>query len=220
MLSPELFARWTAAKRDYIDGGDRKIDKYKPTVAALEFHALAVENAGLAGGNITEAVLASAKRQQAQAHPDRHRVRHRYRSQADQGRHQGFAGRRRTSPASTETLDRIGPQLAQMQVRANAWARGDLDVLRQVVRGDLQSACQKIEKEALAFLQRPELEAEIAAAWVVAARDALDRHPISFAMLPIDKIVADPHYLARLPRSATPCTSPMSRYPDETKSKT
>ena len=198
VLAPELFARWTAAKRDYIGGGDRKIDKLKPTMAALEFHGLAVKQAGLVGGNIGAAVLASAKRHKRKITPtgiefvvdiDRKRMK---------GGIKDFAGRAPDIACFTETLDRIGPQLAQMQVRANAWARGDLDVLRQVVRGDVQSACQKIEKEALVFLQRPELEGEIAAAWVVAAREALDTHPVSFAMLPIERVIADPNYLGRL----------------------
>lgn len=198
VLSPELFARWTAAKRDYIGGGDRKIDKYKPTMAALEFHALAVEKAGLAGGYISAVVLDSAKRHKRKFTPTGIEFDIDFDRKRFKGGIKEFAGRAPDIACFTETLDRIGPQLAQMQTRANAWARGDLDVLRQVVRDDLQSPCQKIEKEALVFLQRPELEAEIAAAWVVAARDALDRHPVSLAMLPIDKIVADPNYLARL----------------------
>jgi hypothetical protein len=198
VLPPALFARWTAAKRDYIGGDDRKIDKLKPSMAAIEFHGRAVSKAGLSGGRIGATVLESAKRHKVKVQPtgiefvidiDRKKFK---------GGIRAFAGMAPDIACFTETLDRIGPQLAQMQVRANAWARGDLDVLRQVALGDVQSPCQKIEKEALAWMQRPELEAEIAAAWVVSAREALDRHAVSFAALPIDKIVADPRYLGRL----------------------
>lgn len=198
VLAPDLYARWTAAKRDYIGGGDRKIDKLKPSLAALEFHGRAVSHAGLSNGKVGEIVSASAKRHGLKPIPtgiefvldiDRKRFK---------GGIKAFAGTPPDIACFTETLDLIGPQLAQMQVRANAWARGDLDVLRRIGRADLLSPCRKIEQVALTFLQRPELESEVAAAWVKAASYALDQHRVSFATLPISSIVADDRYLPRL----------------------
>ena len=98
----------------------------------------------------------------------------------------------------TETLDRLDPDLTAMKIRANAWARGDLDVLRRVDQEDLQSPCLKLERNAMAFMQKPELESRLELAWLAAAQSALTRHGTSFASLPMEEILNPDGYLSRL----------------------
>ena len=197
VLPPDLHARWLDAKRAH-GVTDRKMDALKPTLAALELHARAVKHAGLARGDVQATVLAAAKRHRVPVEQtgvtfkldiDRKRMK---------GGIKAFAGLAPDIACFRATLDGLDAQLAQMRTRANAWARGDLDVLRRVTAGDLQSPCRKIEQEALAFMDRPDLEGEVAAGWVQSSRAALDAHPVSLAVLPIEQIVGDPRYLPRL----------------------
>jgi uncharacterized protein YbaP (TraB family) len=197
VLPPDLHARWVEAKRAH-GVTDRKIDALKPTLAALELHARAVTHAGLARRDVQETVLAAAKRHRVPVEQpgvtfkldiDRKRMK---------GGIKAFAGLAPDIACFRDTLDGLDAQLAQMRTRANAWARGDLDVLRRVTVGDLQSPCRKIEQEALAFMRRPDLEGEVAEGWVQASRKALEAHPVSLAVLPIERIVGDPRLLPRL----------------------
>lgn len=197
VLPPELHARWVAAKQAH-GITDRKIDALKPTLAAIELHARAVEHAGLASRDVQATVLAAATR---------HRVPIEqtgltFKLEIDRGRLKGgireFAGLAPDIACFRDTLDQLDGQLAAMRLRANAWARGDLEVLRRVAAGDLQSPCRTIERQALAFMQRPELEGEVAAGWVRSAQAALAAHPVSLAVLPVEQVVGDARYLPRL----------------------
>jgi hypothetical protein len=87
-----------------------------------------------------------------------------------------------------------------MAERANAWAVGDIDSLRNLPLGDQYRACQKALTEA-SVAQRNGLgnyEAEVRVAWLSAAENAIANNAVSFAVLPMSELLKPDGYLAAL----------------------
>lgn len=198
VLPPALYARWELARQRHMPD-DRQVDRHRPTAAAIELYYGAIDSAGLTTANIAwNTISESAKRHGTKVTDtgvsfaidiDRKKMKVGIKALSEL---------RPDIACFTETLDRLDPDLAAMKIRANAWARGDLDVLRLVDQEDLQSPCLKLERDAMAFMQKPELESRLELAWLAAAQSALTRHRTSFASLPMEEILKPKGYLSRL----------------------
>ena len=199
VLPPDIHARWVALKQQYI-GNDRKIERSRPMFASQDLYWKAIDAAGLTRSNVVwQKVVASAKTNGVKVTPTGIT----YPLALDKTRYKG--GIRALSESRiddigcfTQTMDRLQPDLAAMKVRGNAWATGDLEVLRQTRQEDLQPPCKGIYDAAMSFQVRPELAEKLAAAWLSAAENALLRNKTTFATLPVAEIFKPDGYIARL----------------------
>jgi hypothetical protein len=97
------------------------------------------------------------------------------------------------------TIDALEADLQAARERANAWATGDIDTLRQHARAAQHAA--HLYASSWPFLQDAELEAVIAEAdrrWLAAAISALEHNDVTIAALPIFMLLQPDGPLARL----------------------
>jgi hypothetical protein len=101
-----------------------------------------------------------------------------------------------------------------MSARANAWSAGDLDALRRLPYTDQMTVCQAVLSEG-PLSQTHGLDgisARAHQAWLDAASDALEKNRVSFAVLPIARLLKPEPYLARLRAMGYTVDEPASKH--------
>jgi hypothetical protein len=193
----DLYARWVPLKQKYIGGSD-KVESWRPIFAALELYDAAIRRTGLSDQHIVEkAVDRAAKRAGVKVTTPSVAV------TVDSPR----AAVKEFKTAELDdidcfrkTLDRIDIDLATMTARANAWSTGDLGALRKLPYADQMSVCQAAVSGA-GFTQTHGLNgisARAHQAWLDAATSALEKNKVTFATLPIARLLNEDAYLSRL----------------------
>lgn len=197
VLPAPTYARWEILRARYF-GRDRDIEKRRPLFAAEELYAAAIRRAGLDADNqVRPAVERLARRHDVPVHIAEIKA-----TLADPK-----AALRTFSAAPLEdlacfelTLDRLEADLAQMAARANAWSIGDLATMRALPYTDQGQAClSAVLDSAVARSQGLDaLPERVRVAWLDAAQAQIDKHPRSFALLPMAEILKPDGYLAAL----------------------
>lgn len=197
VLDAPTYARWLALKKEYI-GDDRGIERWRPLFAAQELYKKALQAHGLSGnGGVPNTVEALAKRDGVAETPVEFRV------EIKQPR-AALKAFKAAAPSGLEcfnrTLDSIEHDLPAMTARANAWATGDLQALRQLPDSHRRDACvNAITRAGFARqLGFDDVPAQLEATWLAAVRKALAEHASSFALLPMDELLSPRGYLAKL----------------------
>lgn len=99
-----------------------------------------------------------------------------------------------------KTLDRIDTDLQTMRERANAWATGDIDMLRSLPFTDQNQVCSDAILQAGVMRERglDDMRERLESVWLEAAQAALDKNQSTFALLPMRQLLAPDGYIARL----------------------
>jgi TraB/PrgY/gumN family len=188
VLSPELYARWTALMQRY--SLSRKVERLRPALAALAMYEKALDSAGLSSKDVVWPVVESA------------------------AKHSGVAIRRPEAMvtikdpkglindyAKTDVKSEIGcfeglvtrmeHDMPRLQIQANAWARGIIAPLRDAADDTLVQRCLD------AVMATPRLAAEITEARrkqtleiLLAWEGALQRDHIALAVVPMHELLA------------------------------
>ena len=196
VLPADVYGRWQAQKAKYL-GDDRSVERLRPLFAGKELYAAALEQAGLLEGGTEQAVNALADRYGVGLEDTAYQL-------IVEDPRAAIKTFKISSMADVSCLEQViasvDRELAQATVRANAWATGDLDLLRQVLAGPQQDACLAAIgctgfARKLGVADIPE---RIEGAWLDAARDALTHHEQSFAVLPMEQVLLPDGYLAHL----------------------
>lgn len=197
VMDAPTYQRWLALKQKYI-GNDRGIERWRPLFAAQELYRKALKGNGLSNdGGVPGAVAALAKSDGVPETPVQYRVEIKHPRDALKA---FKAGAPSDMECFSRTLDSIEHDLPAMTARANAWATGDLEALRQLPDSHRRDACVTAITSAgfARQLGLADVPAQLEAAWLAAARDALARDDTSFALLPMDELLSPSGYLARL----------------------
>ena len=191
------YARWTPLKARYI-GRSHAVEKRRPLFAAWKLYEEALDSVGLSVRvPVSKVVERAAKRHDVPL------TRPEVRIVLDKpgATLKDFA---RTPLDDLEcfrrTLSQVESDLGTLQQRANAWAVGDLELLRSMPFTDATRACLDAVFDT-GFAQRSgmdDLEARLRAQWLQAVEAALARHATSFGMLPITLLLRDDGWLAEL----------------------
>lgn len=197
VVPPELYARWVAAKRKYI-GHSNRVEKWRPIFAALKLYEAAMDRSRLTGADyVARQVRDDAKR----AHLAIVKPQVIFDVKEPRATVQEF----KAAPIADidcfrKTLDRIDANLANMTVRANAWAVGDIDALRALPQSDQWDACMgAVSSSGIAHEQGlTDVQARLDAAWIAAARAALEKNASTVALVNMRHLLAADGYLARL----------------------
>ncbi|GAB2553915.1 TraB/GumN family protein [Rhodanobacter koreensis] len=196
VVSPTDYATWLRLKTAYI-GRDDSIESHRPIFAAIRLYLAAMEQADLSGTVIEPVITDALKQHHLGLTPVVYRadpvgppdaVRNFDLAQADD------------LQCFEKTLDHLEGDVELIRSRANAWALGDLDRLEQLPMSDQLDVCRTVlaESGAMRKLGMAELHANVEAAWVAAASQALDTDKVSFALLPMEYLLGPHNYLVVL----------------------
>ena len=197
VVPPALYGRWLALKARYI-GRDKSVEAWRPIFAALTLYDRGIRKSGLSSEQVVEPVVAKAmKKRGIKPAPTTVAI-----QIADpKSALREFRGSQVADLDCFEkTLARLEGDLGHMRQRANAWAVGDVATIRSLPTNDQFSACSKALTDS--GLGRKfgmdEMAAKAKAKWLQNAEDALAKHPVTFATLPMSLAISPDGYIAAL----------------------
>lgn len=199
VLPDDLYGRWAIVRQKYF-GRDTKLERYRPMFASQDLYWKATESVGLTRSNpVWDSINAMA---------NAHGVRITgtsisYPLDLDKAKSKAGVSSLAKSdiddvPCFRLTLDRLDSDIELMRARAVAWANGDLSALRRIQTENLVPACKNIADASLNFQERPDVTERLAATWVGAAQNALERNKVTFATLPLSEVLNPNGYISRL----------------------
>lgn len=196
IVPPATYVRWQALKARYL-GHSRKVEKWRPLFAGFELYEAAIKDAGMDRKGVVPMLVDAAKDRDIKRTPTSYVV------TVDDPKAlvKDFKRERLDDLACFESmLDRVQTDVARMGARANAWATGDLAMLRQyagIARDipctDAVSGAGFARKLGLGTIER-----NVREAWLSQARRALGANQTTFALLPIDEALRPDGYLGAL----------------------
>ncbi|EIM00769.1 GumN protein [Rhodanobacter denitrificans] len=197
VLPPPVYARWQVLKQKYL-GDDRGVERWRPLFASQELYRKALKANGLSrSGGVRANIDALAKRHGVPELATDYHVLIEHPRAAIKAFRQAAP---RDVTCFIRTLDSVEHDLPAMTARANAWATGDLQALRELPDSDRRDACVAAIAGA-GFAQAlglGDVPAQQRATWLAAARKALHDNAQTFALLPMDELLKPGGYLATL----------------------
>lgn len=199
VLPESIYARWAAMRAKYM-GDDRKVERSRPMFASQDLYASAISTAGMTQESIVwNRIVEIAEANNISIT----QTRIQYPLDIDRKAYKaGIAAlaqsRINDQECFARTVDTLEADLDVMKRGANAWATGDLGMLRQLKYNEVQPACKRIYDAAMGFQKKPGLAEQASLAWLAAAEHALRRNTVTFAVLPMSEIVSVDGLLGRL----------------------
>jgi len=210
-VTPAAYEQWERLKRKYIFRGENSVEKMRPAFAASELRSQAMAKTGLSspkpGSVVWPEVQRLAKKHKVEILEPEVRVS----IEIDKPR----AVIRRFREAEFDdaecfanSLARLEEDLVVRKTRANAWASGDIEVLRRIPPPDPALDCERLlmklmmngsllkqmgTPETADKVERTRLEFERGAkavkeVWVSTVEDALRDHSSVFALVPLNAL--------------------------------
>lgn len=206
-LPPDEYARWETLKQKYI-GSDRGVESWRPIFAALELYEKAIKRNGLnASGGVKDMVRALAKKHGVKVSATRYEMLiEEPRAALKTFKTSGMEDKR----CFSQTLDTVERGLGSVTARANAWAVGDIEALRNLPMGDQREACIEAITgagfaEKLGFKDVPR---KVEDAWLAAVDRALAANAQTFALVPMEEVLSPKGLLAKLKARGYVVTAP------------
>lgn len=207
ILPPEMYARWESLKQQYF-GNDRGVEYWRPIVVALKLYQKALDKAGLTNRNdINKAVFKLADKH------DVKRVPVKYKLVVEHPR-EALDTIKQTNlhdiSCLNQTLDTVQNDMGALTARANAWSTGDIQTLRGYAVNGRHESCviAVINADFAEQLGLHDLPQRMEQAWLDAAEAALIRNTQTFAVLPMDQVLSQDGFLARLKAKGYSVQSP------------
>ncbi len=197
VLSPALYARWQVQKQRYLER-DNSVARKRPLFAAFELQAAAIKSAGLGQKPVVWPVVDRAAKA-AGITPTATTLK--LTLDDPKAAIREFRGGGVDDTVCLErALVSVERDLPTLVERANAWAVGDIDALRQLPHEDVTVACMQAVMQSAIVRDRGygDLQQRMRTHWVSMAETALRQNDETFAMLPIDGLLAADGYLALL----------------------
>ena len=197
VVPAEIYARWQVQKAKYL-GNDKGVEKRRPIFAADELYDAAIERSGLSGANVTEpVVLKTAKKHDVPV------TRPLLKLKFEKPR-QAVKEFKKSALDDLEcferTIARVETDLDTMKERANAWATGDVQLLRELPYSDQNRICEDAVLRANISQERGlgDLKPRLGQLWLEAVEKALDKNASTFSMLSLSHMLGDDGLLQRL----------------------
>ena len=201
------YARWQGLKKKYLPRDDA-VEKRRPFLAAMELRAEAFDQQDLSWRDIAGRVVSRAA-DKADVPVERPTVA--LVVENPKAAIKEFA----SSPVDDlacfrRTLDQVENDLGTLATRANAWAQGEVAMLRDLTYSDNAQACtDALLGTGLAKRSGfTDLPARVQAKWMAAAEKALATHAESFAVLSMARVVGPSGYLVALEQRGYTVTAP------------
>ncbi len=191
------YARWQVLKQQYL-GNDRSVEDWRPIFAAVELYDKAIKRHGLtSSGGVKDAVRDLAKKHGVKFTTARYTM--------EVAEPRTAVKTFKISPMDDRscfgrTLDTVEHDMGRITERANAWATGDIDLLRSLPMNDQREACISAVTEA-GFAKQlgfSDVQQRAEATWMAAAEQALGSNAQTFALLPMEQLLSPRGLIARL----------------------
>lgn len=189
VVPADVYARWVPLREQYIVKPER-IERLRPMFAASALFNGALDKHGLTSAyDLRESILKMAKKNGLKITEPKvdlsidspvQAVRNFKKSSLDD------------LACFSKTIERLETDIDAMRVRANAWARGDLETIRKLVFVDGREACHSAVMNSAIMKEQPgvqTLDARLQDAWMVAAEKALANNASSFALLSLQRLL-------------------------------
>jgi hypothetical protein len=197
VLPPALYQRWLTLKQRYM-GRDRGVEKRRPLVAAQELMDEALDDVGLS----MDTKISKTVRKLAESHDvpvTRPQI-----TMTVADPKQALIDFSQTSLDDIEcfsrTLDRIDGEIELMKLRANAWAVGELEILRSLPATDTSRECMQsvLQTRVAKQLGFDDLERQLREAWLKDVEAAIAKNESTFALLSMGLVVREDGFVAAL----------------------
>jgi uncharacterized protein YbaP (TraB family) len=191
VLPPDLYVRFEALRARYAPR-DYDIEKLRPMIAAQRLLEETLDASGLTYRNeVQQTVLHLARHDGVRIHQDQLKVEQPVETLKDIS----------TVPREAEiscleaVISRLETDLGPMQVRARAWALGDVETLRKLSRTEDRIACVA----AVSNSERvKDLIERTIDDWTTSVEDGLSRNRSTLAVQTMDRLLGDDGALATL----------------------
>jgi hypothetical protein len=199
VLPADLYDRWAVVRQKYYGKG-KKLERSRPMFASQNLYWKATKSAGLTTSDpVWDSIEAMAKAHSVKITSTSLS----YKLNLDRKKSKaGVASLAQSDvddvPCFRLTLDMLDSDIGMMKTRAVAWADGDVSVLRSIQAEPLVPACKNLADAALNFQERPDVAEKLAATWVGAAQNALEKNKVTFAALPLSEILSPDGYISRM----------------------
>ena len=197
VLPPADYARWQGLKKKYLPRNDA-VEKRRPFLAAMELREEAFDQQDLSWRDIVGRVV---KRAAGKTDVPIEQPNVLLTVENPKAAIKEFAsGAVDDLACFRRTLDQVENDLGTLATRANAWAQGEMAMLRDLTYTDNAQACtDALLGTGLAKRSGfSDLPARVQAEWMAAAEKALATHAQSFAVLPMARVVGASGYLVAL----------------------
>jgi uncharacterized protein YbaP (TraB family) len=195
VLPAEVYARWLPLKEKYLP---KNKERDRPLFVANELFQAAIKQAGLAtGSDVRKQVEKIVEQKKLKVTRTVHELK------VDNPRQliKDF----KKSPLDdvacfASTLKRLETDIDAMRVRANAWAKGDIDVIRKLDFGE-QETCSNVIRNSSVLRDHPSFqgaEERHRAKWIANAEAALARNASTFAVLSMSDLLDPKGLMATL----------------------
>jgi hypothetical protein len=203
VVPADLYRRWLVLRDRYIgeykiDDEENDIERWRPMFAELRLYSRAIEHSGMTTTSpVVTAIGDAAKKYKVKV------TEVAYRPAINEPRaalNDLKSARLADLDCFARTVERIETDVDAMRKRANAWAKGDLQTIRNLPVTDQRAACEEAIRTAtfMKTLGVQNFRALVENVWLEAADAALTRNTVTLASLPIARLVAADGYLARL----------------------
>ena len=197
VLPADVYARWRVLKDKYGISDDAESER--PIFVAETLYRAGLQQAGLSTRDeVSSAIYALVKKNKVKI-----MYSHVELEMADPAKtlKEFKKGAIDDGACFAKTLERLETDIEAMRVRANAWAKGDLDVIRKLSFADRDEACNSAMENSAAVREGLGLEGteqRMRKLWLEAAENALANNTSTFAMLKLKTILKGDNLLAAL----------------------
>jgi hypothetical protein len=192
VLPADVYERWLPLKKKYLENSD-DFERERPIFVADRLYRSGLMHAGLSNGHeVGKAIDAIVKKHKIKTTKSEvelvmddpvKMVKEFKKSSLDD------------AACFSKTLERLESDIDAMRVRADAWAKGDIEAIQKLNFADREQACKTAITNSTVFQGRPGLqsmEARMREAWLAAAEKSLANNMSTFAVLRLQSIL-DPN---------------------------
>jgi hypothetical protein len=208
VLPPDVYARWLPLKAKYLGDND-SIERERPIFAADTLFSAGLKQAGLTRGMVVSTKLDAIIKQ--------HKIK-----VTETGIKLDMDGAsdmvkdfKKSSLADAacfdKTLARLETDIEAMRVRANAWAKGDIEAIQKLTYPDQENECNNAMLGAEFVKNRAgfqNIKERVRTAWLDSAEQSIGTNASTFAVLPLSNIIGADSYLAALKAKGYQVDSP------------
>lgn len=198
VLPAEVYARWQPLKAKYL-GKDDDIERERPIFAAETLYRAGIKQAGLSQGEEVQGKIYSiVKERKIKITKTAIQLEMDDPSQMVKDFKKSALA---DSECFAKTLSRLESDIDAMRVRANAWAKGDIDAIQKLSYADQEAECRDAMRNAEFVKNKPgfqNVSQRVQEAWLAAAEHALEANSSSFATLRLANLVGPDSYLNAL----------------------
>lgn len=192
VLPADVYERWLPLKKKYLDNKD-DFDRERPIFVAQRLHRAGLMHAGLANSSdVTRTIDDIVKKHKIKTTASTVEI---VMDDPVKMIREFKKGALEDAACFAKTLDRLESDIDAVRVRANAWAKGDIEAIRKLDFADREKACMSAIMDSAVVQGRPGLqsmEARMEEAWLAAAENALANNKSTFAVLRLQSIL-DPN---------------------------